>query len=809
METLIRDIRYGARSLLKQPAFTALAVFTLALGIGANAAVFSVVNAYLLRPLPFKDPNQLVFIYDEQFGSSRNPASFIEFTGWREQSHNFADIAAMFTSTFDLTEAAQPERIRGARVSATFLPMLGVKPIVGQTFSGDQHKPGAAPAVIISDALWHKYYGGDAGVVGKSIKLNETLYTIRGVLPAAEMNLAEVMRPQLWVPLEADLPWRDPGTHYLQVVGRLKPGISLSGALIDLDSISKRLNEQYQMAKGVSVRSVQDVFIGDGRTALRLMLAGVVLVLLIACANVANLLLARATVRVREISIRMALGASRFRIIRQMLVESLVLSLTGGVVGTLLALWSTQLLVSSWPHRISRPSFIGIDWRVLGFTLAVSLLSALVFGVAPAFFAAHEDLNKSLKGVSSRSSSDSARSRLRGLVVTAEVALSTVFLIGTGLLVKSYWRVVSVAPGFQQQSVLALDLRLAPKRYKGGDAQSAFFQRVLDSVAAIPGVDAAGAINSLPLRDGSRNGDFEIEGLPPFRQEEQPETWKHVISPDYFRAMSIRMLAGRSFSDRDTNSSTPVTMVNQSMVKRFWPHEDPIGKRIDLGNLDNRTPAVAGAVRWRIIVGVVEDVRHLRLDEPAGLQCYIPLSQWPSDSMVVVVRSKTDPLAPVSGIKAAISSLDTQLPILNVRTLSDIVSDSVESKRLVVWLASLFGLIALLLAAVGLFGVISQTVAQRTHEIGIRMALGATASDVQVMILRRGIVVISIGCAAGLTGALAATRVMKSLLYGVTTTDLATFGTVTLTMLVVGLLATYLPARRATKVDPLVALRYE
>ncbi|HEX8137724.1 MAG TPA: ABC transporter permease [Pyrinomonadaceae bacterium] len=804
MGTLWQDVRYGMRTLLKRPAFTVVAVVALALGIGANTAIFSIVYAVLLRPLPFKEPERLVVVFDKQPSLETAPASFPEFDDWRKQSQAFEEMAALFHNNFNLTGTREPERVRGALVSENYFSLFGSSPMLGRSFSADDHRPGAQPVVVLSQWLWQTEFGASPEVMGQTLTLNGTPYTVIGVMPATAPSLSSANKTALWVPLERELPWKDRGAHFLNVFARLKPGVSLERAQAEMNLIAERLEGEYHTGHSVRLTSFKERLVGDVRPHLLLLLGAVGLVLLIACANVANLLLARATARSKEFAIRAALGASRLRLIRQLLTESVLLALLGGVAGTLLALWATDVLVASWPARLPRPDQIGVDWRVLGFTAAVTLLTGLVFGLAPALFATRTDLNESIRESSSQTTTGARRNRVRHLLVVSELALATMLLLGAGLMLKSFWLLRGVDPGFRPENVLTVQVSLQSKKYLEEWQRASFFREVLERTEGLPGVEAAGAINNLPLGGGGMNGDFELEGRPPFPQGQEPMTEKYIASAGYARAMGIRLLKGRFISEQDTAESPAVVVINEAMARRFWPDADPLGQRLSWGGNN-----------WRTIVGVVGDVRNEGLETSSGFQSYVPYTQAPPTGMTIVVRAAEAGAAGANAqqlaaeIRRQVQAVDPEQPVFNIKLLDAIVADSVGGQRLTTLLLSIFGALALVLASVGIYGVLSYSVAQRTHEIGIRMALGAQSRDILKMVLGQGLLLTLSGVALGLLAAFALTRVMASLLYGVTATDPLTFAAASLVLILVALLATIIPAHRATRVDPLEALRYE
>lgn len=799
MTQLLQDLRYAARLMLKQPGFTAVAIVALALGIGANTAIFSAVNAVLLQPLPFPEPERLVLVRDLQ-QTDETPASYPEYLDWRDQNQTFDDLAAAFSSSYSLTGQGEPEQLLGVRVSANLLPMLGVKPVIGRNFQPEEESRSGERVVILSYSLWQRRFGGDSGVLGQNVTLGGQGFTVIGVLPAGVRGvLPGVDQPEqsrdVWMPLRLAAPPR--GLHFMTVIGRLRPDLTLAQARAEVEEIAERLRQTQTTEHGVRLVPLTQFVVGDTRPVLLILLGAVGLVLLIACANVANLMLARAASRRKEIAVRLALGASRARLVRQMLTESVLLALVSGGLGVVLALWgadSLAVLASSW---LPRAEEIKLDSTVLLFTLAVSLLTAILFGLAPALRASSAQLSEVLKEGGQRAGH--GRDRVRGLLVVSEVALSLVLLIGAGLLIRSFVTLLNVDKGFDPRQVLALDINLPQSRYAEPPQQALFFQQLLERIVALPGVAGAAAVSDLPLGESSTNGDTQIEGKT-FPPDSQPISEKLIVSAGYFRVMRIPLRAGRYFDERDATGNPQVALINDSFARTYLPGEDPIGKRIDFG---------WETTGWQEIVGVIGDIKHRGLDEAALPAVYVPQLQRPSLSMTVVVRTTPDPRSLSAAVRSQLFSLDKDQPISRVRVMEEVVSASVASRRLSMVLLAGFAVVALALAAVGLYGVMSYIVTQRTHEIGVRMALGARVGDVLGLVLRQGMSLVMLGVGIGLAGALALTRLMASLLYGVSATDFATFAVIALLLTTVALLACYLPARRATRVDPMIALRYE
>ncbi len=818
METLLQDLRDGIRLLTKKPGFTAVAVIALALGIGANSAIFSVVNGVVLRALPYKNPESLIMVWSRrpllqaQTGSSEFPVSAADFLEWREQNQVFDQIAAFHTQSFNITGNREPEFLGGVRASANLFSLLGVDPILGRTFLTEEDQPGAGHVVIISHGLWERRFGSDPQIIGQKLILNDEPYTLVGVMPPGfqfprkgEMpagyqfpRQADLYTPLAWTPGQAG----NRGRSFLAVIARLKPQVTLAQAQSDMQAIAGRLTEQYPQFntnKDVFIIPLHQQVVGKVRPALLVLLGAVAFVLLIACANVANLLLARAASRQKEIAIRTALGASRSRVIRQLLAESVILALTGGGLGLLLSIWGIDLLLAISPANLPRVDAIRVDGRVFGFTVAVSLLTGIIFGLVPALQASKTDVNEALKEGGRASST--GHNRFRGLLVALEVALSLVLLIGAGLMIRSFVRLLNENPGLNPQSVLTLDVGLPRNKYSGAQ-QVAFFQQVIERLQALPSVNAAGAIYPLPLSGGEEGMGFGIEGRPPAAPGEYSTAGPRWVSPDYFNVMGISMLRGRGLTERDGTDTTRVVVINEAMADRYFSDEEPIGKRIAFDQLN-------GGPNWREIVGVVRNVKHSALDSNPQPEFYIPFTQSPSPFMTFVVRTAGDPLSLVGVVRAEVLGVNKDQPISNVHTMGELVSNSVAQRRFNMLLLSIFAGVALLLAGVGIYGVMSYSVAQRTQELGLRMALGARTSHVLVLVVKQGMALAFVGIGIGLGASFALTRILASLLYGISPTDPVTFSVIALLLASVAFVACYVPARRGTKVDPMIALRYE
>ena len=804
---LLHDLRYAARLQRKNPGFTIVAVIALALGIGANTAIFSVVNTVLLRPLPYKDPERLVMVWEDasKQGYPRDTPAAANFVDWRDQNQVFEGMAAIYDTSFNLTGSGDPERLEGRSVSASLFPLLGVEPQLGRVFTAAEDQPGAQHVVLLSYALWQRRFGGDQGIVGQSLTLNGESYVVVGVMPARFQFPSS--DDQAWVPIA--FTQEDAGNrnrHYLQVLARLKPGVSLAQAQSEMSTIAARLQQQYPESNtdlGAAVQPLHEHLVGDIKPALLVLLGAVGLVLLIACANVANLLLARAAVRQKEIAVRVALGARRWRLIRQFLTESVLLSTLGGLVGLAIAYGGLVVLKAFIPENISQAREISIDLKVLGFTFLVSVATGLIFGLAPAVQAARFNQIETLKEGGRDAATGGSGKRLRGLLVMAEVAISLVLLIGAGLLINSFLRLRNVDPGFRADNLLTMRVVLPDAKYETMDRRSVFYTDLINRVQSLAGVRSAAVTTNLPLYRQGNSISIGIEGRPAPPPGQELIVVTRIVSPGYFDTMSIPLLQGRQLTEQDAKTTPRAVVISETMARRYWPGEDAVGKRISLGRI--RKPE-----DWFQVVGVVKDVRQFELTAEPKPQMYLTYRQAGFfDARDLVVKTDVDPASMAASVRKAVWEIDKDQPVSNIQTMDEILADSIARQRFSMLLLAIFAAVALVLAGVGIYGVMSYSVAQRTHEIGIRMALGAQTGAVLKLAVGYGMKLVIAGLAIGLIAAFALTRVMSTLLFGVTATDPATFTLISLLLIAVAALASYIPARRATRVNPIIALRYE
>jgi putative ABC transport system permease protein len=816
MDSIIKDIRFGMRGLLKRPAFTAIAVITLALGIGANSAIFSVVNAVLLRPLPFKDPDRVMVVWERRANSGRAnlPLSGHEFAAFKERAHSFEALTLIQPNGFNLTGRGDPLIVDAAGVSNEFFSVFGASPLFGRTFTPDEEQNGGAKVVVLGHKLWTQRFGSDRNVINQTILLNNQGYTVIGVMPALELM------PDVLVPIDMRGELRKVGKHSHQVIGRLKPGVTFDQAQAELANVAQQMEQEFpddNLGHGVQIVGLHEEITGKAQLPLLTLFGAVAFVLLIACANVANLLLSRAAVRQKEMAIRTALGASRWRLIRQTLIESLLLGLLGGGLGLLSAVWLVTFLSKVTAVDIPRLDNISVDGRVLLATFGFSVLTGLLTGIAPAWRSSEPRLYEWIKD-GMRGSFSPSRRRVSSVLVVAEVALAVVLLVGGGLMLKSFVQLLRVDPGFQPHQVLRIDLALPGAKYSEPRQQVSFYNELIEGLRSLPGVESAGATTQTPLSPGDNWIAFAIEGRPDPPQGQQQQAAARTVSDDYFRTMQIPLRKGRFFNSGDARVALPLIrwfeqqpfpehfndpqpapaiIINETMARLYWPNEDPIGRRMRI----IFSP-------WMTVVGVVGDVHHNGLNTPPNPELYVPHTQEPSSSMAVMARTSGDPVQLAAAARERVKAIDKDLPV-TVTTMDQIFSDSVAGQRFNTLLLGIFAAVALALAMIGVFGVINYSVAQRTHEIGIRIALGAQRRDVFTLVVGQGLVLALIGVGLGAAGAFVLTRLITGLLYGVSPTDGPTFVFVSLLVAVVAFLACYMPARRATRVDPLVALRYE
>jgi putative ABC transport system permease protein len=806
MNRLMQDIRYGIRVLWKSPGFTIVAVTALALGIGANTAIFSVVNAVLLRPLPFDQPEHIVRLMstNPRKGLTGTSQSFLDFADIRDQSRSFESIAAFTETTASLTGGETAEQVNGVDTSAEVFELLRTKPQLGRTFSREDEQPGGAQVVVISYDMWQKRFGSDPGIIGRQLILNGKSRSIVGVMPAGFNFLFSNEKPEYWLPLDPKGEMSlQRGAHYLEVIARLKSDVEIKQAESEVMTIAARLEKLYpedNAGRSVSLEFEHEHMVGNIRPTLLIILGAVGFVLLIACANVANLLLARASSRGREIALRSALGATRYRIVRQLLTESIILALLGGALGLLIAVWGVDLLSSFIPASIPRVHETGLDSTVLFFTLGSTLLTGMLFGVAPAFQISRIELNEALKEGARSSTGGRSRQRLRSLLIISEVALSLVLLVSAGLLIRSFFSLRNVDPGFKGENVLTASISLPEGVYKDDAKIQEFYRQLIDETKRLPGVESAAAILPLPLSDSGINTSFTVGGAPDPGPGQRPLSGARIVTPDYFHTMKIPVIAGRSFTDGDTDKSPKVVIINRTLARQFFPNDSAIGKRLKLGLNDIDAE----------IIGIVPDVRHRHLDTESGPEYYVPLSEVAIDSMSLVVRTRNvDPGSLSASIRAVVRGLDRDLPVYKIRPMQDLVGNAVARQRFSMTLLVFFAGLALVLAVVGIFSVMSFLVAQRTHEFGIRMALGAPGKNILGLVVKQGMTLVLIGLAFGIGCSLLATRVMARMLFGVGAQDPLTMVSVSLILAVVALIACMAPALKATRVDPIVALRDE
>lgn len=821
MTTLLQDLRYGLRTLRKSPAFTVIALFTLALGIGANTAIFSIVNAVLLKPLPFPESDKLVFMTSafEKQGVTRNFAtSYADFLDWRSTAKSFTAMASYHQDSFTLAGMDQPLHVSGETVSGDFFSILGTQPMLGRGFTRDEEKPGTR-VVVLSHDLWQSAFHGDRGIIGRAITLYKESYTVVGVMPAGFAFPLDAEPPKLWRTLAIESETKDPknqpaatspeqrGAHFLQVVARLKPDVQMERAREEMNVIARGLAKQYPDTNSkftaVGLSSELDHLVGKTRPRMVILLISVGVVLLIACMNVANLLLVRASRRNREIALRAALGAKRIRVVRQMLTESFVLALGGAIIGIPIAMWALKIFIALNAQNLPRIQNAGLDGSVLLFTVGIALLTSLIFGLVPALRASSPNLTEFMKEGRGTTASGSHQ-RLRGALVVMETAGGLVLLVVAGLLLRSFHRLLSVDPGLNPKNVLTLTFDLPDGKYND-QQQMDFYTQLVSRVGNLPGVVSAGAVTPLPLSGNNAMITFQIEGRPVPKSEE-PSADIEAATPGFFKTLNIPMLRGRDFSERDDSKSPGVVVVNEAFAHKYFPNEDAVGKHITPGASNSGKPQV------REIIAVVGNVKNRSLDMEDVPVYYIPSTQLNFGSMAVCVRTNNDPHSITSAVRSVVSSMDPDLPVYDIKTMEEYLASSVATQRFNAMLLEAFAGLALLLTGIGLYGVIAYAVAQRTHEIGVRMTLGASRSQVVQMVLKSGLQLTGIGVATGLILSLIAAKFatsFSSLLFGIKSTDIVTFAVVVGMVTVVSLLACYIPAYRASKVDPMIALRYE
>ncbi|HEX7361977.1 MAG TPA: ABC transporter permease [Bryobacteraceae bacterium] len=809
IETLLRDLRYAARSLRKSPGFTFVALFTLALGIGATTAIFSVVYGVLLRPLPYKNAARLIVLHETTPKVGTVSVSYPNFLDWRAQNHVFSEMATVAGVAFNLAGIAQPQNVSGEAVSPNFLSMLGVHPLLGRDFDPSEEKPGTPPVVLLSYQLWQSHFGGNDDVIGHVITLDGRGFTILGVLPPdfRWIEKTDVLEPiGVWAtnnPASAERGERGETV----VVGRLSAGVSFAQACSEMKAIAARLAHEYPSSNdqfGVALRPIRDVFVGNVRPAILVLLGAVIFVLLIACANVANLFLMRGASRSKEIALRIAIGASRGRIIRQMLTESFLLALLGGLLGLMLAIGGIAGIAQLIPTGSLGGATVNLNVAVLLFAAGMAILSVLIFGLAPAIHSAKADVQSELKEGGRTASSGAKQNRWRGRLVIAEISLALILLVGAGLMMKSLYRLLSVDPGFQPDRVLTMEMSLRTSQYDKDSAILNFWNEVLSRVRALPGVKSAALGTNVPLTNNHWRDDITVDGMPLPRPGSFPHPDIHVISPGYVSTLGIPLLRGHGFTRADNENAPRIGMINARLARRYFPGENPVGRRFHLGHHPVRSPR-----DWITVVGVVGDTKLYGLANPSRLEVYVPFRQQITSEMNLIVKSGNNPAALTSAIRHIIGSIDKDQPIFGIATMGKLVAKSVSTRRMTLVLLGLFSALALSLAAIGIYGVIAYSVAQRTHEIGIRMALGAQRGDVLRMIFAQGAKIAGIGLAIGIALALGLTRLMGNLLFSVSAADPFTFAAVAIVIALITMLACYLPARRAVRVDPMLALRHE
>ena len=807
MESALKDFKFALRSLLKQPGFTAVAVITLMLAIGVNTTIFSVVNTVLLRALPFPHPEQLVSVYKPASGEGLPGLAAYQYLAWHDKQTSFADLGAYSEDSFNLTGLGEPERITSAEVTAGFFNTLGVQPVRGRVFAAEEDRPGANNVAIVSEGFWQRRYGRDEAIIGKSLTLNDKPYTIVGVMPAGFRFPGDF---EIWLPLALDPAKEFHGEYFsiVEVVGRLKPGVSAQTAQNELNLIARNAAGEVKdpsTLASIEVGPLHQQLVSGVRLTMLLLWGAVGLVMLLACVNVAGLMISRTLARQREMAVRAAVGARRWQLIRQLLTESIVLGLAGGALGLLIAIWSTHAIGSLAPEGFATSVYdlsnVPIDWRVFAFTLALSVVTGIVFGLAPALTASKPDLLQALRNSRSAGLMSFGLRSLRGWLVVAELALAMVLLLAAGLLVRSFNKLTTLDLGFDRENVLTAQISLPRSKYKEPQQTLAFQQELLGRIKALPGVQAAGTITHTPLSGFTLIVFTQVEGAPPIKRNE-PAIGVGAVSPEYFQTMRIPLLSGRYVDERDGPQTQQVAVVNQAFAQRFFPKGDVLGKRV--GFKCEKTEGLC-----RTIVGVVGNIRQESITDNVAAELYLPSGQLSINSLTLFVRTASDPLSLVTSVRNTVTTIDSNQPIFGVKTLAQRVSDATAVTRSLTVLFSAFALLALVLGAVGIYGIVSYAVTQRTHEIGLRIALGANRRNILQLILKHGLVLVLSGVVIGVVGAFALTRFLTTLLFGVTATDKLTFVAVSLIFFVIAMCASLIPARRAMKVDPLTALRYE
>jgi putative ABC transport system permease protein len=808
VNNLLKDLRHSIRTLLRHPGFTAVAVLTLTLAIGVNTTIFSVVNAVLLKALPFREPQQLVSVHTVAAAGDFPGIAAYQYLAWKDKNTTFEDLAAFGDNNSNLTGLGEPERISCAEVTASLFTTLGVQPLRGRFFLPEEDKPGVNNVVVVSEGFWQRRYGRDEGILNNTLTLNNKPYSIIGVMPGSFRFPGEF---ELWLPLALDPVKETQGDTFalVEVVGRLKPGVNPQGVQTELSLISRQASEQGKEPlplATVEVTPLHKQLVASARLTVLVLWGAVGLVMLLACVNVASLMISRTMARQRELAVRAAVGARRWQLIRQLLTESIVIGLIGGGLGLLVAVWGTRAVAALVPKGFTTSVYdlnnIGVDWQVFAFTLGLSVLTGIVFGLAPALTASRPDLIQALRNSRSHGLMSFGLRSFRGWLVVAELALAVVLLLAAGLLVRSFNKLIAIDPGFDRENVLTARVSLPRSNYSKPAQTEAFYNDLLQRVKALPGVQSVGAISHAPLSGFGMIAFTEIEGQPPLDRKKDPPIGVGSVAGDYFHAMKIPLLSGRHYDARDGEDGQKVTIVNQAFASRFFANADPLGKRLSFGCKESEG-------HCRTIVGVVGNIRQESLTDGVVPEIYVPFTQIRANSMTLLVRTAADPLSLAQAVRAEVLAIDKDQPVYDVKTLTQRVNDAVAVSRSLMLLFTAFALLALVLGAVGIYGIVSYSVTQRTHEIGIRMALGARASNVLRLILKNGLTLVLTGIVIGIAGALALTRFLTTLLFGVTPTDSVTFVVVSAIFFLIAMIASLIPALRATKVDPLVALRYE